>query len=307
MDSVRGSTATIDPEFVSILACVKCGGHLAVGDAALRCEGCGAAYEVRDGVVMMADAHAGIRAFEDAHGVYFSEEETVDFGFYRARNQYLPSIFEGCASLLDLGGGDGVVAQYFQSRMARVVLQDMCISPLERAGRVRAVSRRVWADVETRLPYRSETFDGVFIGDVLEHLWAPRNAVSEAQRLLKPHGVLAVSVPNMGWWYRRLRYLYHGNIGCQEAGRRIEPWEYEHIRFYNLTEMQRLFRTCGIEPVAAYPVLNAPPCWGRIRLLPAALERWLAPKRPGLFGGDIVVVGRKQPSESGAPGAGQRS
>ncbi len=143
------------------------------------------------------------------------------------------------------------------------------------------------------MPFRTATFDGMFIGDVLEHLWSPRSAVAEANRVLRPDGLLAVSVPNMGWWYRRLRYLRHGNIGCQEAGRRIEPWEYEHIRFYNLQDIERLFRVCGIEPVTAYPILNAPPCWGRLRLLPAALERRLAAARPSLFGGDILVVGRK--------------
>lgn len=288
------SGVVIDPGLAAILACPRCPAEAVTGDrAGLVCGGCGARFAVRNGIAMMADERGGFRTFEDIHGVYFSEGEVVDFTFYKARNQFLPQIFERCESLLDLGGGDGVVSEYFQKQGRRVVLQDACLSALERAGTVRSVLHRVWGDLETRLPFRSATFDGMFVGDVLEHLWSPRNTVAEANRVLRPGGVLAVSVPNMGWWYRRLRYLSHGNIGPQEAGRRTEPWEYEHIRFYKLQDVERLFRVCGIEPVTAYPILNAPPCWGKFRLLPAGLERRLAAARPGLFGGDILVVGWK--------------
>ncbi len=39
-----------DPEFVALLACPSCHERLASTADALRCEGCGRSYPVRDGV-----------------------------------------------------------------------------------------------------------------------------------------------------------------------------------------------------------------------------------------------------------------
>ena len=43
--------------------------------------------------------------------------------------------------------------------------------------------------------YLKNTFDYVILGEVLEHLERPEDAIKEAMRILKPGGVLAISVP----------------------------------------------------------------------------------------------------------------
>ena len=45
------------------------------------------------------------------------------------------------------------------------------------------------------LPFKDNAYDAVICSEVLEHLESLDNAVSEIVRVLKPGGVLAVSVP----------------------------------------------------------------------------------------------------------------
>lgn len=46
-----------------------------------------------------------------------------------------------------------------------------------------------------RLKYPTETFDYAVMGEVIEHLEYPGDAIDEAVRILKPGGVLAISTP----------------------------------------------------------------------------------------------------------------
>jgi SAM-dependent methyltransferase len=60
------------------------------------------------------------------------------------------------------------------------------------------------ADIH-QLPFRNETFDGVLCIEVLEHVPDPSQAVSELHRVLRPGGVMLLTVPFM--------LGYHGKIG----------------------------------------------------------------------------------------------
>ena len=46
-----------------------------------------------------------------------------------------------------------------------------------------------------KLDFAKEVFDYVVMGEVIEHLDDPKRAIAEAMRVLKPHGILALSTP----------------------------------------------------------------------------------------------------------------
>jgi SAM-dependent methyltransferase len=58
----------------------------------------------------------------------------------------------------------------------------------------RAPGRVLEADL-TALPFEDQTFDAVVLGEVLEHIEDDRRALAEVVRVLRPQGVLALSVP----------------------------------------------------------------------------------------------------------------
>jgi SAM-dependent methyltransferase len=51
------------------------------------------------------------------------------------------------------------------------------------------------ADATTMECFRSESFDAVFMMEVLEHIPAPQRALSEVRRVLRPDGYLFLSAP----------------------------------------------------------------------------------------------------------------
>lgn len=97
--------------------------------------------------------------------------------------------------VLDLGSGDGSVAQLLSPR-ARTVT---CVDRSERllgaaSGRLSASDacvRYVQADVQ-RLPFGEASFDHVLFLNTLVHLDEPAEALAEASRVLRPQGSLVL-------------------------------------------------------------------------------------------------------------------
>jgi ubiquinone/menaquinone biosynthesis C-methylase UbiE len=47
------------------------------------------------------------------------------------------------------------------------------------------------------VPFRSGSFDGLFAGEIIEHVPDPRTTLLEWNRVLKPGGIMVLTTPNM--------------------------------------------------------------------------------------------------------------
>lgn len=102
----------------------------------------------------------------------------------------------GGSRVLDLGCAFG----YGTARIARYYDTDgLDASPdyIHRAER-NASNARFTLGVAERLPYPDAHFDAVVLLDVLEHVADERAVVAEIARVLRPGGLLVVSVPHSG-------------------------------------------------------------------------------------------------------------
>jgi SAM-dependent methyltransferase len=103
-----------------------------------------------------------------------------------------------------------------------------------------------------RLPFGSSTFDCVIASEVLEHLLHDDMAITEMMRVLRPGGVLAVSVPRHGpeavCW--ALSTEYHSNEGG-------------HIRIYRSHQLKEKIVEHGCEIYACHHAhaLHSPYWW----------------------------------------------
>ncbi|RLC92196.1 MAG: SAM-dependent methyltransferase [Chloroflexi bacterium] len=92
----------------------------------------------------------------------------------------------------------------------------------------------------TALPFRDATFDKVVCSEVLEHLTDDRAGLAELVRVLKPHGMLAVSVP---------AYLAESLCWKISKGYRTTPGG--HVRIYRPGQLAALLshsnlRICAV-------------------------------------------------------------
>jgi 2-polyprenyl-3-methyl-5-hydroxy-6-metoxy-1,4-benzoquinol methylase len=103
--------------------------------------------------------------------------------------------------ILDVGCATGL----FLHEMEQAGWQTAGVEPVESAA---AFARErfglhVFNGMLAAAPYPPGTFDVVTFWDVLEHTFAPAEEIGRAARLLRPGGLLAISVPNWASWERR--------------------------------------------------------------------------------------------------------
>ena len=91
------------------------------------------------------------------------------------------------AAVLDIGSRDGGLQAYLPPGIR---YQGMDISPEFAAPAI------VIQDISAGIPFPDASFDLVFCIEVLEHVPNPFGALTEIHRVLRPGGVLALSVPN---------------------------------------------------------------------------------------------------------------
>jgi SAM-dependent methyltransferase len=154
--------------------------------------------------------------------------------------------------ILDLGCGDGSFGRYRPNSQVTVHGVDAD------AGAVREATRHEMAlcvDLEASdLPYPDASFDGVLAKDIFEHVSDPARLVREAHRVLRPGGVMVVSV-----------------VMAKPA----RVWaDYTHVRGFTRGAAEMLLRDGGfaVEEVWKMGPLPGARRLGLVRLIPHLLR-----------------------------------
>jgi SAM-dependent methyltransferase len=97
------------------------------------------------------------------------------------------------------------------------------------------------------LPYPSKIFDGVILSEILEHIEHDVEGLHEIYRVLKPGGVVAITVPNANypfWWdpiNKTLETLFKTHIG---SGPLAGIWA-NHVRLYTRDQLRESVLAAG--------------------------------------------------------------
>lgn len=176
---------------------------------------------------------------------YWSDKDN-SFEMYE-RNYILDQFFQKEDKVLDVGCGDGVVADFLQKKCgAKVIGVDISEKAIKQAIQKGIDARQI--NAEEKLPFSNQTFDAVFWGDNVEHLFNPLETAKEIKRVLKTGGRLIISCPNMGYWRYRIYYFLNGKLPDTEwTGNPI--WSWSHIRFFNLEVLKDFLKKAGFNKV----------------------------------------------------------
>ncbi len=79
----------------------------------------------------------------------------------------------------------------------------------------------IYHNLENKLPFKSNTFTKVFFFAILEHLNKRDQVMREIKRVLKPEGILYISVPNKDSSWKRLQQAV-GFTGFSDPDHKIE-------------------------------------------------------------------------------------
>lgn len=185
---------------------------------------------------------------------------TVDFNRLRLR----PGM-----RVLDVGSGNGRHAFEALRRGAVVTATDLdgaALSEVDRmagamvlAGEVATGGRlhTVVADARN-LPLRDADFDVVIAAEVLEHIHDDAAVMAELVRVMRPGGMLAVTVPR--WWPERV---------CWALSREYHEVPGGHVRIYRRRDLVGRLRASGLVVAAPHHhahALHSPYWWLRCAL-----------------------------------------
>lgn len=112
-------------------------------------------------------------------------------------------------SILDVGCGDGSFLQRLDRALGRPYKYhgvDYSEYKVRKAQDLPYEFRR--CNLEEGIPYGDGTFDLVYSGEVIEHIYNPDYMLEECRRVLKPGGLLVVSTPNLQAWYNRALFFF---------------------------------------------------------------------------------------------------
>ncbi len=150
--------------------------------------------------------------------------------------------------VLDLGCGTGRHVLELSKGKGSIIGADLSREDLLRARYLLEIMRRrgeVGARVHwlqtagERLPFADESFDRVLCTETLEHVDDDSVLARELVRVLKPGGILAVSVPDE--YSEKIFWKVSPNYRTQVGG---------HVRIYERQEIIALLRGSGLEPYA---------------------------------------------------------
>jgi SAM-dependent methyltransferase len=161
-------------------------------------------------------------------------------------------------TVLNAGAGQGS----FSLRLARIGFEVTSIDDSPAA--VDVLRDRLPGSIEladvTAMPFADESFDAAVLGEVLEHVPDDAGALSEVARVLRPGGVLAVSVPAnparfgpSDRWAGHLRRYSRPMLvdACERSGfrvRRCVAWGFPVSALYHRHLYERRLNRHGAAP-----------------------------------------------------------
>jgi methionine biosynthesis protein MetW len=193
--------------------------------------------------------------------------------------------------VLELGCSTGNMSQYLtEKRTCSVTGIEVDRAAAEQAVKfcrevlVRDLNRPDWIS-----GFRKGEFDVVLMGDVLEHLVAPRELLVQTRELLDADATVVICLPNVVHWITRLKILF-GRFNYECAG----TLDHTHLRFYTVQTARELIESAGYRITRFHPAFG-----GSLSGYVRPVWQWLANWFPGIFAFQLLYQAQPEDGRSG--------
>jgi ubiquinone/menaquinone biosynthesis C-methylase UbiE len=154
--------------------------------------------------------------------------------------------------ILDVGCGDGYYLHLLSNIGTPLKLAG---TDFDKAGLTKArqnLGKNIplyHADLMKRLPFKTNTFDKIVMSEVAEHLPNDIRGLKEVRRVLKPDGILALTVPNHNYplFWDPINWLLEHFLGTHiSSGFFAGLWN-QHERLYTPEEIKEVVEKAGFK------------------------------------------------------------
>jgi SAM-dependent methyltransferase len=181
----------------------------------------------------------------DFYQEYWQEGKHYNPEWDAKRFQKMMGVLVGRDSVLDYGCGPGYA---YQRRLLLAVndyigadVSNLAIGDAKKKG-LRALS--ISPDTGAVDLPNASVGSAVCI-EVLEHLFDPLQSAREMHRVIKPGGVIVITVPNFGYHAWRLMALLRAQVPSEPENVKINRYNGVHIRFFSKLMLKRLLQDAG--------------------------------------------------------------
>ena len=204
--------------------------------------------------------------------------------FSSPREDLIKLIPESARIVLDVGCASGNLGKKLLELREHILIDGVEINP-SLAKKAQKHYRKVFVGKFEEVELPKNFYDVVCMGDVLEHMYDPWQAINKARDILREKGILIGSVPNASHW-SIVRQLIMGRFDYIPLGLLC----ISHIRFFTPDTLKESLQDAGfiVEKIELMPI---PPSPSAVNLVEALCH--MGASRDLLEGAEIFFVARK--------------
>jgi SAM-dependent methyltransferase len=204
----------------------------------------------------------------------------------------LGHLFSGGDLVIDLGCGDGSWLDAVAPKYKAAVGVDIDRVAFESRGRAPNAWTFLQADLDKGLPFKDATADAIRANQVIEHVREPGRFLAEAQRVLRPGGLLVVTTPNVRQIRHLIRLVIFGRGPMTSAHDcPTRAWDDGHLHYLTPGDLGRIARDAAFSSVRVEALISPIGQFRIVRPVVARLAGWPAVRE--FLSGNALLIARR--------------
>lgn len=150
--------------------------------------------------------------------------------------------------ILDVGSGEGNLKYFFED------LSDIEFTGIEISENRQEMCRKLGYEIisfdieKEKFPFEDNHFDVVVASHVIEHLYHPKVALKEIQRVTKKDGMVVIGVPMHSWWLSSILYIKEWLFPSRP---------HQHHQFYTMHSLKKFCSSFKILDIRGFRIISA--------------------------------------------------